>query len=123
MSQSMPVMPAMCAKCPFKDGSELSYLRADIAASAMTTGRICHSTHRNSAVYGNNPPIKTAHICRGARDLQLKRMYGMGFIAEPTDAAWQAKCDQLGIVRDRIKPKRLTGDVRPTKRRTNGRKN
>lgn len=103
-AKSMPVMPAMCATCPFREGSPVAYLRESIAESAQVNGRICHSTHKRSAVYANKPPIKGGpQICRGARDLQLKRIAAMGFIDAPTDEAWQKKCDEIGIVRDRIK--------------------
>jgi hypothetical protein len=36
-------------------------------------------------------------LCRGARDKQLWLFAAMGFISEPTDAAWEAKCKELGL--------------------------
>jgi hypothetical protein len=35
-------------------------------------------------------------LCRGARDLQLQMFAATGFIDEPTDAAWERKCKELG---------------------------
>lgn len=103
--RSRPIMPRMCKTCPFREGSKLAHLKADIAESAKTSGRLCHSTHKRSAVYDDNPPIKTPHICRGARDQQLRMCYEQGLISAPTDEAWQETCDMLGIIRDRVPDK------------------
>jgi hypothetical protein len=96
VKRSIPVMPESCASCPFRKGSKYAYLKEDLAKSATTVAsRICHSTGTNNAI--NHRTGKPARICRGARDLQLEMFVAMGFISEPTDAAWQAKCDEMGL--------------------------
>jgi hypothetical protein len=89
----LPVMPAMCATCPFRPGSQYAYLADDLAKSAMSeASRICHSTG-TSAIYGRTG--KPERICRGARDIQLKVMTAMGAIKAPTDAAWTEAVERL----------------------------
>lgn len=93
----LPIMKAMCATCPFKDGSGTEYLRADITASALREAtRICHSTGSNNAFHHRTG--KPPHVCRGARDVQLKFFHRTGFIMEPTDEAWLKKCKEMGLV-------------------------
>ncbi len=97
MTERMPIQPKMCATCPFKEGSPHANLRDDLAESALRdASRICHSTGTN-ALYKTNAPEK---ICRGSRDLQIQVFYRMGFLSEPTDAAWEAKCSEMGIKPD-----------------------
>ena len=90
-----PTRKEMCATCPFRDGSPYGYLRDDLTHSALhNSSRICHST-------GNNPVIKAVDVpeqlCRGARDVQLRYFCSIGFIKEPTDEAWNRRCEELGI--------------------------
>lgn len=100
-------MKAMCKTCPFRAGSKYAYLRDDISKSAQLNGRICHSTHKDSVIYPGKPPVKGGpQICRGARDLQLKQYHALGVLDAPTDEAWQAACDRIGIVRDAYQPSR-----------------
>jgi hypothetical protein len=61
--------------------------------------RICHSTGEGNAI--NAHTGKPEALCRGARDFQLGVFTAMGFLSEPTDAAWTAKCGELGIEPDR----------------------
>jgi len=85
----------MCATCPFRDGSPYAYLRAQLQTSALTeASRFCHSTGTNAI---NGRTGKSTLLCRGARDLQLRYMHALGFISEPSDAAWDEKCSQLGL--------------------------
>jgi hypothetical protein len=94
----MPVNKRMCATCPFRPGSRYANLAPDLAASARgEASRICHSTGSNAINYRTGKPER---LCRGARDEQLKFFVGLGFLAEPTDAAWEAKCRKLGIAPD-----------------------
>lgn len=91
-----PVMPAMCGTCPFRPESPFASLAPELAVSACTEGlRICHSTGSN-AIHSNTGVPE--HACFGAREVQLKFWHSNGYIAAPTEEAWQAKCDQLGIV-------------------------
>lgn len=86
----------MCATCPFRDGSPYAYLRADLERSALSqSSRICHSTGSNNAI--NKRTGLPERLCRGARDLQLRMMAGLGIITAPTDEAWNAKCIELGL--------------------------
>lgn len=96
----MPVQKAMCATCPFREGSPYAYLRPDLEKSALTSNsRICHSTGSNNAI--NHRTGKPEALCRGARNSQLQMFHRLGFLPEPTDAAWTAKCAQMGIAPDR----------------------
>lgn len=101
--KSRTVLKAMCATCPFRDGSPTEHLRTGLAASAITScSRICHNTGPANVV--NDNPKGEAKICRGARDLQLRVWVAMGLLEVPTDECWQQKCDELGIVRDAETP-------------------
>lgn len=92
----IPVMPDKCATCPFRPGSKYADLADELAESAIKkASRICHSTGSNNAI--NRRTGKPARLCRGARDIQLAVFTAAGVIAAPTDEAWQAKCDEMGI--------------------------
>lgn len=93
MSARNPTQPAMCATCPFREGSKHFDFREYLTDSSLTKTRLCHQTGVN-ALYRTK---KKEMICRGARDLQLKRFAEMGFIAAATDEVWEAKCKELGI--------------------------
>ena len=85
----------MCATCPFRVGSQYAHLASDLTESAITqASRICHSTGSNAI---NHRTGKKPALCRGARDKQLQAFTAMGFISEPTDAAWAAKCREMGL--------------------------
>ena len=90
---SMPVMQEQCGTCPFKDGG-WEYLQPLLMQRAIAEGTpICHSTGPGALV----PKIKDPHICAGARKFQLHFWASIGFIASPTEEAWAAKCDEMGI--------------------------
>lgn len=92
----MKVCRNMCATCPFRDGSPHAYLAEDLSMSALSeASRICHSTGSNNAIHRRTG--KKSALCRGARDLQLRFFAAIGFIAEPTDAAWAHKVRELGL--------------------------
>lgn len=88
----LPIRPTKCATCPWRDNSPHRELREMLSESALTKSRICHSTGR-SVIYGRTG--KPQAICRGARDEQLARFAGLGFISAPTDAAWAAKVAEM----------------------------
>jgi hypothetical protein len=91
----MKLNKRMCATCPWREGSEYADLVPTLEASALSEGsRICHSTGSNAI---NVRTGKPEAICRGARDAQLRILAGIGFLSEPTDAAWNEKCRQIGI--------------------------
>ena len=92
----MQVLPVCCGTCPFREGSPYAYLAPDLADSALTEAtRICHSTGSGNAI--NDRTGKPPAICRGARDLQLQAFYHSGFLSAPTDEAWAAKLQELGL--------------------------
>lgn len=94
----LPIMKAMCATCPFRDGSKTEFLRTDLGISALNEGsRICHSTGSNNAFHRRTG--KPEHLCRGARDFQLQAFYTLKVIEAPTDEAWEKKCREMGLVK------------------------
>lgn len=93
----LPVMAEKCGTCPFREGSPYEYLREDLVKSALNeASRVCHSTGSGNAI--NYRTGKPPALCRGARDAQLKAFHEMGFLDEPTDKAWDAKCRELGMI-------------------------
>jgi hypothetical protein len=90
----------MCATCPWRDGSPYAHLANYLEERALGhESRICHSTGNDSAIYGNTG--KREKLCRGARNAQLQFLHAIRFLDEPTDAAWTAKCREMGIEQDR----------------------
>lgn len=95
-NKPLPVCKTQCATCPFRTGSPYAYLARDLTHSALgDSSRICHSTGSNNAI--NKRTGKPPMLCRGARDIQLQFFHAMGFISAATDAAWDAKCRELGL--------------------------
>jgi len=81
-----------------------------LAESAATSAtRICHSTGSNAIHHRTGKP---SAACPGARKVALDTIAGMGIITEPTEAAWQAACDRLGI-RNGIKYKADSQETQP----------
>lgn len=96
MKATIPVQPKKCTTCPFRLGSKYAYIAGDLAESAITkASRICHSTGSNNAI--NRRTRKPPRLCRGARDVQLQVFTATGVISAPTDEAWQAKCEEMGL--------------------------
>jgi hypothetical protein len=92
-----PVQTAMCKTCPFRDDEHaLLIVRDHCALSALTEcSRECHSTGGgDQSLHGPKRWVKTK-LCRGARDLQLHYFHVIGFLSEPTDAAWSEKWGEL----------------------------
>lgn len=110
-NKDFPVRVTMCPTCPFRPGSKYAYLRDDLAESAMTSGRICHSTGSNNAI--NTRTGFPAHLCRGAREVQLNLCFQMGVITEPTDEAWNDKREEIGLPRQVIADPVKEGRDRP----------
>jgi hypothetical protein len=93
--KSIPVLKAMCATCPFRDGSPYAYLVTELTKSALSAAsRVCHSTG-SSAI--NRRTGKRPRLCRGARDIQLRYFRAVGFIDAATDEAWEKKRKELGL--------------------------
>lgn len=81
-------MPAQCKTCPFNEDGD-KYIREGVVSRivAMQGSQICH----HPALDGK----PQTHLCRGARDLQLKILTALGLLSEPTDAAFAAKSAEL----------------------------
>lgn len=88
----LPLRKTLCGTCPFKEGSPYAELAADLIASGV--GRICHSTGSNGIHAKTGLPD---HLCRGARDAWQEMLTANGFLAEATDAAWDAKRVEMGM--------------------------
>jgi len=74
----MPVMKARCKTCPFNENGSIE-VRNAVLSRITENSQHCH---------GSGWPNAT-HLCRGARDVQLKWMHRLGVISEPTDEAWK----------------------------------
>jgi hypothetical protein len=75
-----PIMPAMCASCPFRDGGDIALRNAVMSRTILQASQVCH----HPRIHGK----RETHLCRGARDQQLTILYRLGLIAEETDAAF-----------------------------------
>jgi hypothetical protein len=95
-AKNMPLRAIKCATCPFRADSPYANLAPELALSAMRdASRICHSTGSNNAI--NRRTGKPPHLCRGARDVQLGVMAGLGVIDAQTDEAWNARRVAVGM--------------------------
>lgn len=82
-----PVMASCCSSCPFSDGGD-AQIRARVQLSVLSeASQICHHPRLSSR--------PETHLCRGARDFQLQVFHRIGFLEEPTDAAWEAKLKEV----------------------------
>jgi hypothetical protein len=102
----MKIMPVQCKTCPFRDDVDPIHKMAEaptIEIVLSKASRICHSTGKNNAFHKRTG--KREMLCRGARNLQLKVFFGLGFLEAPTDEAWLKKCRELGIQPDQGKLK------------------
>ena len=91
----MPIMSEMCATCPFReDGDDPSEVRNSVMQRVLTeASQTCHST---GIAHGKQ---HDTHLCRGARDFQLKIFSRLGVIEAPTDEAWEERCRKMGLVK------------------------
>jgi hypothetical protein len=96
-----PVMKEQCATCPFRKGSPYASIAEDFILSGelLKHTRICHCT-AESAIMGKTG--KPARVCRGARDWQLNFFVAVGFLDEPTDAAWSKKLGEIEVCEQTI---------------------
>jgi len=103
---NIPLRATMCGTCPFRPGSPYAYLADGLAESALNhSSRICHSTGQDNAI--NRRTGLPAHLCRGARDVQLQAFCALGVIEAPTDEAWNQARVKVGmeptVVQDPVK--------------------
>jgi len=73
-------MKEKCASCPFGPNGDRELRAKVIERTGFNASQICH----HPAIHGK----KQTHLCRGARDEQLTILHRMGWISEPTDAAF-----------------------------------
>jgi len=93
-----PTCKTMCATCPYRDDSPYKHFRQDLTDSALSEGsRVCHSTGSNNLI--NRRTGKKPRYCRGARDVQIRFFHAIGFLEEPTDAAWAKKLKEMGMLK------------------------
>ncbi|MCB1807751.1 MAG: hypothetical protein KDJ99_22125 [Candidatus Competibacteraceae bacterium] len=81
-----PVMPRQCPTCPFNTDAKGRYRDPALIAKLMqqvlsSASQICHHPRLDGK--------QETHICRGARDFQLKILHQTGLLNAPTDEAWQ----------------------------------
>lgn len=91
----LPVNAGKCRTCPFGEGKAAwKHVRPLLEERALKEASpICHSTGPDALTKKGKQPV--AHVCRGARDFQLTIFWRLGWIAAPTDAAWQTKVDAM----------------------------
>jgi hypothetical protein len=86
-----PVMKSKCSTCPFgPNGDRLTECGVTERVVRMEGSQICH-----------HPVLKgkrETHLCRGARDLQLRVLAAVGVIEEATDDAYNRRARSLGVV-------------------------
>jgi len=90
-----PTAPEMCASCIFRTDGKQVELRPG-ALEEIQTYLLQGVPHRcHTPAINGNEEIQLA--CRGGRDYQLQCWYRMGFVAEPTDEALEARMKELGL--------------------------
>ena len=83
------VMASRCSTCPFNDNG-VNEIRQMVERRCLTqASQICH----HPSLHGK----KETHLCRGARDFQLRAFAAIGFLEAPTDEAWDKKRQELGV--------------------------
>lgn len=86
-------MKKQCSTCVFaknEDGSWLNPVLAKLVEGRMwSCSQVCH----HPSLFGR----RETHLCRGTRDRHIEIFHRMGFLEEPTDAAWEAKRKELGV--------------------------
>jgi hypothetical protein len=94
---AFPVMPHKCRTCPFRRNG-LKVVLPLLQERALSIGTpICHSTGDSDVTPREKKVHLDSWLCRGARDFQIQAMFRMGLLDEPTDAAWEAKRQELGV--------------------------
>jgi len=94
----LPIRKDQCKTCPFRDKEDGGWenVRPLLIGRALSEATpICHSTGKALVRHGGEKP--KAHLCRAARNLQLGFFHSIGFISDPTDEAWDAKCREMKI--------------------------
>jgi hypothetical protein len=83
-------MKAKCATCPFGPKGDRLIERSVTDKMVNFEGsQICHHPVLHDK--------KETHLCRGARDIQLRILAAFGVIDDATDEAFNAKGRKLGV--------------------------
>lgn len=85
---NFPVMDKKCGSCPFRIDSRGLYFDCKLV------DRIKIDILSNSSQICHHPRLigkEETHLCRGARDYQLKMFYRLVFLDSSTDKAWNEK--------------------------------
>ena len=85
--RNCPVQPKPCKTCPFEGETPIqlepeSFARYHQSLVKFEGQHFCHSVNNKA-------------ICRGGRNLQLKLLYGLGFIESQTDEAFNEAMDEV----------------------------
>lgn len=83
-------MKEKCASCPFRADGNADLASMVMQRTALGASQICH-----------HPRLKgkrETHLCRGARDIQLRTLVAIGLLKEPTDEAFTAESKRLGVL-------------------------
>ena len=84
-------MKAQCATCPFGENGDLRIAQGVLdRVTKFTHSQLCH----HPALHDK----PETHLCRGARDIQLRILAAMGLIADATDEAFEARSRELGVI-------------------------
>lgn len=90
---NMPVMPKQCATCPFRmaHAGQIEVMATVMGRILNSASQICHHPRTKGK--------KETHLCRGARDIQIRYFHRIGFLDEPTDEAWAKKWKEIQLTK------------------------
>lgn len=91
----LPVRLTQCATCPFREDGWTDVRPLLIQRSLTEATPICHSTGKGALKRDKENFLRKSHLCRGARNYQLRIFHKIGFLDEPTDDDWAEKLATL----------------------------
>lgn len=83
-------MKAKCATCPFGENGDKQVAANVLNRTLFQSSQICH----HPTLYRK----RETHLCRGQRDEQLVLLQRMGLLEEATDAAFEKRSRELGVI-------------------------
>jgi hypothetical protein len=84
------VMKSKCASCPFGANGDPELAANVLNRTLFQSSQICH----HPRLHGK----RETHLCRGQRDEQLVLLQRMGLIEDATDAAFEKRSRELGVI-------------------------